>query len=236
MATDQQARIRAHRFDDQAALTQALTARLEQVVSGGQGPRALMLSGGQTPLPAYRALAARRPPVGEGLVILYSDDRYVPADSPGSNFYQTRALVEALALPEERLLRVRTELPLGQAATDYDARLGELAQRRVPIVLGLLGLGADGHTASLFNAQDLARAQGQRAIAVHRPDGRDAVSVTPAVLSAARELVFVIVGAEKRPALAAFLSDSPLSTARQAVRGATSIEVWCDREAWPREA
>jgi 6-phosphogluconolactonase len=235
MATDQQARIRAHRFDDQAALTQALAARLERVVSAAAGPRALMLSGGQTPLPAYRALAARRPPVGEGLAIVYSDDRYVPADSPGSNFYHKRALVEALALPEERVLRVHTELPLAQAAADYDARLGELAQHRVPIVLGLLGLGADGHTASLFNAQDLARAEGQRAIAVHRPDGRDAVSVTPTVLAGVRELVFVVVGAEKRAALAAFLSDSALSTARQAVRGAASLEVWCDLEAWPRE-
>jgi 6-phosphogluconolactonase len=227
--------LHANCFDSPQALTHALVARLERFVSAPPHPRALMLSGGETPLPAYRALAARRPQASDGLVVLYSDDRYVPADSAGSNFYQTRVLLDALALPADRVLRVLTELPLEQAADDYDARLAELSKRGVRIELGLLGLGADGHTASLFNAQHLARADGHRALAVHRPDGRDAVSVTPTVLGEAQELLFVVAGSGKRAALAAFLRDSAQSTARQAVRAAPSVELWCDLEAWPPE-
>ncbi len=229
-------RVEPRCFDDVGALTQALADRLEAALgatSAPAGPVAIMLSGGNTPLPAYRAVAARKPRAAPGLVLLYSDDRYVPSSSEASNYHQTQPLLDALALPAERVLRVRTELPLEAAATDYERRLTELTGRGARFGLGLLGLGADGHTASLFGAHDLERAQGHRAIPVHRPDGRDAVSVTPEVLARVSELVFVVAGAEKRPALAALLARSATLTAWQAVRGCAVIEIWSDRAAWP---
>jgi 6-phosphogluconolactonase len=216
-------------------LTAALADRLERALTDTSvaGAVAIMLSGGNTPLPAYRAVAAHRPRPAPGLTLFYSDDRYVPSTSAASNYHQTRPLLDALALPPERVLRVRTELPLPQAAADYDLRLTELAGRGGRFGLGLLGLGADGHTASLFGPQDLGRAAGNRAIAVHRPDGRDAVSVTPEVLGWIPELVFVVAGAEKREALAALFARSPALTAWQAVHGCSAIEIWADRAAWP---
>jgi 6-phosphogluconolactonase len=231
-------RVQSRCFEDAEALTAALAERLSGALAGSGSPgsdalTAIMLSGGNTPLPAYRALAQRGPRAGAGLVIFYSDDRYVPSTSEASNYYQTRPLLDAVALPTDRVMRVRTELPLDQAASDYDRKLTELAARRARFGLGLLGLGADGHTASLFNAEHIAQARGHRAIAVHRPDGRDAVSVTPEVLSWVTELVFVVAGAEKRHALAALLSRSAALAAWQAVRGRSAIEIWADREAWP---
>ncbi len=231
-------RVQLRCFADAAALTAALAERLSRALTGSTGPGAeapiaIMLSGGNTPLPAYRAVAQRPPRAASGLFLFYSDDRYVPSISEASNYHQTQPLLDALALPAERVMRVRTELPLEAAASDYDRRLTELAARRARFGLGLLGLGADGHTASLFHPEQLARAQGRRAIAVHRPDGRDAVSVTPEVLSWVSELVFVVAGAEKRQALAALLSRSAALTAWQAVRGCSAIEIWADREAWP---
>ncbi|HUN74475.1 MAG TPA: 6-phosphogluconolactonase [Steroidobacteraceae bacterium] len=228
-------RVELRRFADPAALEQALTDRLARAIesSGGDGAPAVMLSGGHTPLPAYRALGQRRPRPGPGLVVFYSDDRYVPSSSDASNYHQSRPLVDALGLADEQLLRVRTELPLDQAAADYDRKLTGLAARRQRFGLGLLGLGEDGHTASLFNPQDIARARGQRAISVHRPDGRDAVSVTPEVLGWMAELVFVVAGADKRAALAALLAASPTLAAWQAVRERRSFEVWTEPAACP---
>jgi 6-phosphogluconolactonase len=231
-------RVEPRRFADTAELTAALAARLERALTGpaAQGAEArsaIMLSGGNTPLPAYRALAQRRPRAASGLILFYSDDRYVPSSSEASNYHQTQPLLDALALPADRVLRVRTELPLEEAAADYDRKLSDLADRRASFRLGLLGLGADGHTASLFNSGDIARALGRRAVSVHRPDGRDAVSVTPEVLTWVEELVFIVAGADKRHALAALLSRSAELTAWQAVQGCNAIEIWTEPGAWP---
>ena len=221
------------RFASRAALESALEERLARFIAA-PGAGALMLSGGTTPLPAYRALASRaRLPRNPQLHVLFSDDRYVPADSPASNYRQIEPLLAALALPPAAVLRVRTELPLEAAAADYERRLRSLLGAEGRIRLGLLGLGADGHTASLFRAPDLERARGRLALAVHRPDGRDAVSVTPLLLERVTDLIFVVAGADKRTALEALLARSPNSVAYRAVGGCPAIEVWSDREAWP---
>jgi 6-phosphogluconolactonase len=232
MSASQLARVLTRRFDDREALLAALAARLESALTQS-GPRAIMLSGGSTPMPAYRALAARAVVPAPGLSMFFSDDRYVPSTSEASNYFQSRPLLDALALPAEQVLRVRTELPLERCADDYERRLAELAGRRVRCELGLLGLGTDGHTASLFSAADLARAAGHRALPVHRPDGRDAVSVSPAVLAEVAQLVFVVAGAEKRTALAALIARDPALTAFAAVAARTAIEVWTEPEALP---
>jgi len=185
------------RFSSRAALDAALEERLARAIAAS-GPSAIMLSGGTTPLPAYRALGAHALAHDEGLHIIFSDERYVPADSEASNYFRSRPLLDALALRPETVLRVRTELPLAQPAEDYERALGAMLGSGVPVSLGLLGLGADGHTASLFSAADLSRARGQLAIAVQRPDGMSAVSVTPALLAQVEQLLFVVVADGKR--------------------------------------
>ena len=220
------------RFADRAALQQALEERLRAALTLPE-PAPVMLSGGSTPIPAYGELGRRGTRGAPGLAVLFSDDRYVPVSSDQSNYHQSRPLLDVLALPPEQVLRVRTELPLPQAASEYDRALRTLTSGGRRIGLGLLGLGADGHTASLFGADDLERARGQYAIAVHRPDGRDAVSVTPAVLERVEELVFVVAGEDKRAAVAALLSRDPTLTAWQAVCGCQAVEVWADAAAAP---
>jgi 6-phosphogluconolactonase len=226
-------RIRTRRFADRAALLAALEARLERALSAPSGPRAIMLSGGSTPIPAYLALAKRGVEAAAGVHLCFSDDRYVPSTSDASNYHQTKPLIDALALPAEQVLRVRTELPLGEAAADYEGRLAALEAAGVRLELGLLGLGADGHTASLFNDGDLERARGRRALAVHRPDGRDAVSVSPGVLAQVEELVFVVAGADKRPALSALLAGDRALTAWRAVAARAVADVWTEPQALP---
>jgi 6-phosphogluconolactonase len=218
------------RFATRAALEAALTERLAAALGAPAGA-ALMLSGGTTPLPAYRALGARPPVHAPGLTLLFSDDRYVPADSPASNYHQSRPLLDALGLPPERVLRVRTELALAEAAADYEQRLDELIAGGARIGLGLLGLGAEGHTASLFSSVDLERARGHRAIAVQRPDGMSGISVTPELLAHVTEPVFLVAGAGKHAAVQALLARDPQLIAWRAVQGCERVELWMDQAA-----
>jgi 6-phosphogluconolactonase len=219
--------IQARRFATVTEFDAALIERLQQAISGPNASRtAVMLSGGKTPLPTYRELAARKPRPAPDLHLLYSDDRYVPPTSESSNYYQSRDLIEALALPESAVLRVRTELPLEQAAADYEKRLAQLLKSGIRITLGLLGLGADGHTASLFNTANLDQARGRLAIAVQRPDGLQGVSVTPELLSQVAEPLFLVTGPDKHDIVEAFLrSDSDL-IARRAIAGCAKAEIW----------
>jgi 6-phosphogluconolactonase len=212
------------RFPSRAALDAALAQRLGQALCAN-GASAIMLSGGTTPLPAYRALA-RGPLPHDRLHILFSDERYVPSDSDASNYHQSRPLLDALALPATAVARVRAELPLDEAAADYERQLAALLDSGVRIGLGLLGLGADGHTASLFGAADLERARGHLAIAVHRPDGMSAVSVTPDLLSRVEELLFVVAGSGKHDAIQALAAQDPKSTAWRAVQGCPRVALW----------
>src|SRR5947207_15356272 len=213
------------RFPSRAALDAALAERLAQALAA-PGPSALMLAGGTTPLAAYRALAQRPPPHDEGLHIVFSDDRYAPSDADASNYHQARALLEALALPASAVARVRTELPIEEAASDYERQLAALLNAGVPIGLGLLGLGTDGHTASLFGTAARERPRGHLALAVHRPDGMSAVSVTPDFLSRVQEPVFVVAGSGKEDAVRALLAQEPRLTAWRAVQGCPAVELW----------
>jgi 6-phosphogluconolactonase/glucosamine-6-phosphate isomerase/deaminase len=130
-----------------------------------------------------------------------------------------------------KVLRIRTELPLAQATAESERDLRQLLAGGRRITLGLLGIGADGHTCSLFSASDLERARGPLAISVHRPDGRDAVSVTPTVLERVDQLIFVVAGTDKQTAVAALLARRPDLTAWQAVRGCQEVEIWADASA-----
>jgi len=215
------------RFASNAEFDAALVARLERAISGpAAAGTAVMLSGGRTPLPAYREVAARRPPPAKGLHLLFSDDRYVPVTSESSNYFQSRQLVSALGLPDSQVLRVKTELPLGAAADDYDRQLSRMLDSGVTITLGLLGLGADGHTASLFNTSHLEQARGKLAIAVQRPDGLQGISVTPELLSKVAEPLFLVTGADKHAIVEEFLKSDSHLIARQAVAGCPKVEIW----------
>jgi 6-phosphogluconolactonase len=225
-------KLTAHRFASRAALDAALEQRLAQAIAA-RGPSAVMLSGGTTPLPAYRALARRPLPHDEGLKLLFSDERYVPSDSDASNYHQSRPLIDALRLPPTAVLRVRTELPLEAAAADYERSLAALLAEGVRPGLALLGLGAEGHTASLFTVADLTRAAGHLAITVQRPDRMSAVSATPRLLAQFAAPVFVVAGEAKREAVRRLLAQDLGLTAWAAVQGCAAVELWVDESADP---
>ena len=229
-------KIEVRRFSTRAELDAALADRLERAILGtaaqtGSGSPIIMLSGGHTPLPAYREVARRRPQHSDALTIIYSDDRYVPADSDASNYHATRRLLDALDLPEDQVLRVRTELPLEEAARDYENHLRALLDSGARIGLALLGIGPDGHTASLFRAEHLQQSRGRMAIAVQRPDGMQGISVTPEFLAHVSDPLFVVAGSGKHDAIAAFIRQDPTLVALRAVAACPRVELWMERAA-----
>jgi len=121
---------------------------------------------------------------------------------------------------------VRIELPLDEPAADYERQLAALLQSGVHIGLGLLGLGADGHTASLFGAAHLERSCGPLAIAVHRPDGMSAVSVTQDFLARVAEPLFVVDPNGKEDPVRARRAQDPQLTAWRAVEACPRVELW----------
>jgi 6-phosphogluconolactonase len=222
--------LHTRRFVSRTELDAALVECLARTISSGAAT-AIMLSGGKTPLPAYNELAARGPKHNDHLHILFSDDRYVPSTSDDSNYHRSCELLNALGLPEDSLLRVRTELPLEDAALDYERKLAALLKSGVPIKLGLLGLGPDGHTASLFDSTHLEQARGHLAIAVERPDGMAGISVTPEFLRHVEKLVFVVAGGGKHDAIRSLMNGDTRLIAWQAVQGARDVELWVEQAA-----
>ncbi len=190
------------------------------------GRRAIMLSGGETPLPAYRMLAERDVVTPDNVYVLLSDERFVPVTAPDSNYGNIAPMLHTLGFPDHRILRVHTDVPIEEAAQHYDGQLHDFLKTGGRVPIGLLGLGADGHTASLFTEEDLRSPEDRYAIAVTRPEKPDRVSVTPAFLSHVSSLIFLVSGPEKRPLLDRLLHDPGSTVAGQAVAAAKNVEVW----------
>ena len=188
-------------------------------------PHAVMLSGGRTPLATYQALARRTLHPSPTLHVLYSDERMVNLDSPENNARNALPLIETLGLSEERHLRVPSEQSLDVAANAYDEVLTNFLQSG-RVTLGLLGIGADGHTASLFNREDVERGTERYAIAVARGKGPDRVSVTPRFLRQIERIVFLVSGKDKKEVLETLLNQPASIPAGLAVRDANHVEIW----------
>ena len=222
-------------------MANAIADRLRTVFSGREEtgktkpttsltPMAVMLSGGSTPLAVFQKLVDNPVAAANNLWLFMSDERYVPGDAPDNNFFQASAMMKAIGLPSNQGLRVRTELPSAEeAADDFEDQLQQFLDRGGRIPLGLLGLGSDGHTASLFNETQLSQTRGRLAMALDRPDGRQGISATPELFLHIDIIIFLVAGSSKRDRVKALLSDPGSTIAGQAVRGCGRVELWTDQ-------
>lgn len=170
------------------------------------------LSGGSTPLPAYRRLAEIGADLDwERIHLFWGDERLVPPGDPASNYGHVRdaLLTRVRALPAANVHRVWTELG-PEAAADYEAvvrRVFGVAGDAVPrFDLVLLGLGADGHTASLFPESEVLRERTRLVAPAHREGGPSRVTFTYPLLEAARSVVFLVSGEDKAATLGRVLA------------------------------
>jgi 6-phosphogluconolactonase len=189
------------------------------------------LSGGSTPRALYRLLASdsyRERLPWSGVHFFWGDERHVPPDHPESNFRMAReAMLDAVPVPAENVHRIAAEEPDAErAARLYEEELRSffaLSRGEWPrFDLVLLGLGADGHTASLFPGS-AALHERERLVVAPWVETQRAfrITLTPPVLSGARRALFLVSGAEKAAALRAVLAGDrePDRYPAQAVEG-----------------
>jgi len=225
-------KIPVREFGDCAAFAREGASMIGRVFGAAESElTGVILPGGQTPLPIYNALAARPPHCSDSVRIFLSDERVGPAvEISDRNLTAVAALARELGVGKDHLLGVRADLAPENAAADYSARVRRFFGDGGRIALTLLGIGSDGHTASLFNMADLEAGVGEYAIAVRgRPDF-DRVSLTPAVFSASDRVVFLAAGAGKRDIVAALSSNPDSIPAGIAVCGAKNVEIWYCRD------
>jgi 6-phosphogluconolactonase len=172
-----------------------------------RGGATLALSGGRTPQRVLERLAARDLPWDRS-VVFQVDERIAPLKHPDRNRTQAEL---ALAAPLERYSSSFRWMPVEGADLDAAARLYAEALRGAagsPSALGTvhLGLGADGHTASLFPGSPLVTER-KRDVVVSEPHlGRRRMTLTLPVLNRARRILWIVTGADKRAALAGLVA------------------------------
>ncbi len=171
-------------------------------------PRTVALAGGSTPRRLYERLAACTFPWSE-TEVFFGDERCVPPDHPDSNF---RMASEALlSKVPAKVHRMRGE---ACDAAAYEEELRQVFGAGVPqIDLVLLGLGEDGHTASLFPDDPALEEQDRWVVRVERPD-HPRLTLTLPVLSAARVALFLVAGEAKREPLRRLLEREQIPAAR----------------------
>jgi 6-phosphogluconolactonase len=197
-------------FSDRSALVRAeaerIVKRIREAIAS-HGRCLVALSGGSTPKPLYELLAT--PPYAAQIDwphvhLFWGDERCVPPDHPDSNYRMTReALLDRVPIPSENVHRIRGEDDPHQAAEAYERTLREWLGPTDPPARSfdvvLLGLGSDGHTASMFPGTAAPTEKRRWAMAVHVDHPREMwrVTLTTVVLNAAADVTFLVAGADK---------------------------------------
>lgn len=194
--------------------------------SGGDAPRLVLLSGGSTPLPVYRVIAEQPFDIAPGAHLGYTDERHVPESDAQSNYAATIPTIKALGVASERVLRPNTGEAIEAAAAGYDAQLRRYLDAGGTIPLAIVGLGADGHTCSLFTEEDLAASEGKLAAAIHRPEPPHRITVTPDLLQRVEHVVVLVAGPEKQAVVQQLLTRPDTMVAGRALSRCGSVEVW----------
>lgn len=234
-------------FADTSSLVRAVAEQFAGAARrsvASQGRFSVVLAGGGTPQALYELLA--QPPTRDRLPwpqmhFFWGDERCVPPEHAESNYGQAwRALLGQVAIPSENIHRIRGEWSPAEAAADYVQQLHACAapDEHWPCFDWVfLGLGADGHTASLFPGSPWPAPFDPPALAVTaayagRPANR--VTLTPQVFDAAHSVAFLVTGASKAAAVAATLAGprDPLRWPAQRIAPVDGeLQWWLDQDA-----
>jgi 6-phosphogluconolactonase len=221
-------------FADLAALTAAAVRRFVEdarAAIAARGRFIVCISGGDTPRPLYERLAL----LSHGDIdwfrvhVFWADERCVPPDDERSNYRMAReAWLGHVAIPADNVHRLRGEMEPGAAAALYDGELRAFSGAD----LVLLGLGEDGHTASLFPHSPALTAppEGDRwvsaayvaSVAMWR------LTLTPAFINRSRDIVFLVAGARKAARVKDVLEGplTPDALPAQAIRPGDGRPTW----------
>lgn len=185
-----------------AALAESFAARAIEAVEA-RGRFSVALTGGSGPVGAYRLLGeeplrSRIP--WQGVHLFWGDERCVPPDHARSNFRMAnQAFISRVPIPPANVHRMRGELPPAEGAAAYARELAAFFGPGVPrLDLIHLGVGPDGHVASLFPFTDALRER-ERTVTtnLHLPLGEPRITLTLTVLNAAARIELPVIGGDK---------------------------------------
>lgn len=206
-------------FEDGDALSRAALDELLRIMSDAvreRGRFAIALAGGHTPAKLYQMWAqagkgAMRTP-WERVHLFWGDERYVPHDDPASNYRMAReSLIAHVPIPKENVHPMPTDAPQPEKAAEaYEAELRRFFGAGAPAFdLQLLGLGVEGHTASLFPGSQALEEKERWVAAVEAPaKPPQRLTLTLPVLNQGRNSFFLVVGEDKRKIMAALRGEA----------------------------
>ena len=215
---------------DLKAISQAAAERVATLAQT-RDPFTVALSGGSTPRRLYEMLAAPpfrgRVPWGR-VHVFWGDERCVPPDHSDSNYRLAReALLDEIPILAENVHRIWGEMPPDQAAAAYQTELEAVVGVNGRLDLILLGMGADGHTASLFPGTE-ALEERERAVVAVYVERLQAwrVTLTLPVINAARQVLFLVTGAAKAEIVQAVLEGPEGRFPAQQIRPTAGQLTW----------
>ena len=194
------------RFDTQEAVFAHAAERFVRIGAEAireRGRFLVALSGGETPRPLYGRLAASAELDWAAVDVFWADERCVPPEDPASNYgLAHRALLAKVSILPENVHRIQGELDPLAAADAYEVELRRVLGTDGRLDLILLGIGADGHTASLFPRHQALTEAERWIVPVHVPaDPPWRVTMTLPLINAVRHVLFLAAGAEKAAAV-----------------------------------
>ena len=219
---------RWHVLNDPDAVATQAVQRILQAASRAITERGLfriVLAGGRTPQAAYRLL------VDAGTdwscwEVYFGDERCLPADDAERNSHMAaRALLDSVAVPAANIHPIPAEWGAEAAAREYEP----VVRAALPFDLVLLGMGEDGHTASLFPGQQHPADQLVHAVHNAPKPPQDRVSLSAGALSDAREVLILVTGAGKQTAIQGWRGGEQLPVA--AIGGSAQVDVLLDKAA-----
>ncbi|HEY1292986.1 MAG TPA: 6-phosphogluconolactonase [Chloroflexota bacterium] len=222
---------------DAAALADAAARQIverAQAAIDARGVFSIALSGGSTPRELHHRLASA--PLAQRVDwqrvhVFFGDERCVPPDDPQSNYHMAQeTLLSRVPIPPAQVHRMRGELPPEEAAADYTGQLEAFFEDEPPrLDVIVLGMGDNGHTASLFPGLTAVHEQQRWVVAENVPEvGMWRITLTPVVLNLGHQVLFLVAGEAKASMLREVLEGAyaPDERPAQIVRPAPGEVIW----------
>jgi 6-phosphogluconolactonase len=217
-----------HKFETPAQVAEAVCNDImvtAQRAIAERGCFKLVLAGATTPVPIYQLLAQQQTDWSRWF-IYYGDERCLPVDDPQRNSVMAQqTFLNHVSIPSEHILTMPAELGAIEAATLYRQSIADV----LPFDMVLLGMGEDGHTASLFPEQDYPADEGVHAVFNAPKPPPERVSLSAKTLGETRRLVFIITGAGKKEAVQQWQGGFQLPVSW--IKPAVGVDIYIDHAA-----
>jgi len=211
---------------------QVATAVFQQIINAAEqaivehGKFKLVLAGGSTPEKVYRLLA-QADADWTNWYIYYGDERCLPVDHVHRNSVMaTQAFLDKVAIPDAQIFTIPAELGPEQAAASYR----QTVAAALPFDMVLLGMGEDGHTASLFPGHQHQQDELAHAVYNSPKPPPERVSISAGALSNAGQVIFLVTGANKQDAVKSWRSGQDLPVAT--IIPENPVDIYIDRDAY----